>query len=80
MSMGTEIIFAKKSLTEQVTENMAEAFRAGRWSENSRLPSSRELALQYGASHNVMLKALQQLQEDDLVYLLSKRGGYHIKR
>jgi len=77
--METEIIFAKRTLTEQVAENMAEAIRDGRWSDNSKLPSSRELARQYGVSHNVMLKALQQLQEDDLVYLPSKRSGYHLK-
>jgi DNA-binding FadR family transcriptional regulator len=71
-----EATFVKRSLAEQVAESLRESIRYGRLSENTRLPSSRELARRYGISHNVMLKSLQQLNEEDVISLLSKRRGY----
>ena len=76
--METETTFVRKKLAEQVAESLRESIRHNRLSENSRLPSSRVLARQYGISHNVMLKALQQLHNDGLIFLRSTREGYHV--
>ena len=80
MSVEKETTFTRKTLAEQVTESLAESIRYGRLSENSRLPNSRDLARRYGVSHNVMLKVLRQLHEEDLIFLPSKRLGYRAKR
>ena len=78
--MEAEVMFSRTTLAEQVAESMEESVRRGRLSENSKLPSSRELARQYGVSHNVMLKALRQLHKDDLIYMPSRRIGYLVKQ
>ena len=76
--MEIETTFVRKKLAEQVAESLQESIRHNRLPENSRLPSSRELARQYGISHNVILKALQQLHNDGLIFLRSKREGYQV--
>ena len=77
--MEVQMSFRRKSLTEQVTENMRELIEAKQLSRDSDFPSSRTLAQRYGVSHNVMLKALRQLQDEGLIYLNSKRKGYKLK-
>ena len=77
--MGPEINFVRRDLTEQVADSLRELIEHGELSANSRLLSSRDLAKRYGVSHNVMLKALKQLQHDAVIVLPSKRRGYHIK-
>ena len=78
--MKTEVLFTRRTLTEQVAESLRELIGQNRLSENSRLPNSRKLAQRYRVSHNVMLKALQQLYEEDVIFLPSKRSGYHVKQ
>ena len=77
--MKTEAVFLRKNLNEQVAESLRESIECGEFAGDSRLPSSRELAKTYGVSHNIMLKAMKQLQEEDVIYLPSKRKGYHVK-
>ena len=78
--MGKEMTFLRKNLSDQVAENLREAIKRGELSVNSRFPSSRDMAKKYGVSHNVMLKALKQLQQDGLIVLPSKRKGYRLKK
>ena len=40
--------------------------------------SAHELAKKYGVSHNVMLKVLRNLYEEEVLLLNSKRMGYQI--
>ena len=77
--METDTVFTRKTLSEQVADNLKQAIEQGELSENSRLINSRELAKRYGVSHNVMLNSLKQLQQEQVIYLPSKRSGYHLR-
>ena len=77
--MEMKMSFNRTSLAQQVAEHLRESIRYGQLFENSRLPSSREMARRYGISHNVMLKSLRQLQEEGVISLPSKRKGYHLR-
>ena len=79
-SVTAERGFIRKTLADQVAESLQETILKGEFSGSSDFPSSRQLANQYGISHNVMLKALQQLQDDGLIYLDSKRQGYKVRQ
>ena len=72
-------MFTKKTLADQVVEDLKESIHNGDFSTTENFPSSRLLANKYRISHNVMLKALQQLQDEGLIYLRSKRQGYKLR-
>ena len=71
-------LFVRKKLVDQVVESLKESIMSGSFEDNSNFPSSRFLAQRYGISHNVMLKALNKLREENLIYLNSKRQGYKL--
>ena len=73
-------MFIKKTLADQVVEDLKESIDNGEFSTTENFPSSRLLANKYGISHNVMLKALQQLEDEGLIYLRSKRQGYKLRK
>ncbi len=70
--------FVKKKVADQVVESLKKSITNGGFEYNSDFPSSRFLARRYGVSHNVMLKALSQLKDENLIYLSSKRQGYKL--
>ena len=76
--MVSEICFKRVCLTEQVANDLREKIAMGQLSTNSKLPNSRELARRYGISHNVMLKSLHQLCNENIICLNSRRKGYEI--
>ena len=76
--MEQDKCFVKKTLTEQVTEHLRGAIRAGQIGSGEGFPNSRNLAKEYGVSHNVMLKALRNLYEEGVLRLNSKRMGYQV--
>ena len=78
-NMTEETVFVRKTLVDQVAESLRESNMNGDFSEISNFPPSRLLARRYGVSHNIMLKVLQQLQDEDLIYLNSKRQGYMLR-
>ena len=77
--MKLEVDFARKTLVDQVTENLRESIKDGKFSNHSAFPSSRELASLYGTSHNIMLKVLHQLQDEGFIYLDNRRRGYKLQ-
>ena len=70
--------FVKKSLAQQVMQHLRETIEAGEMPKGLGFPSSRHLARKYGVSHNIMLKVLRQLHDEDILYLQSKRRGYQL--
>ena len=78
--MTTEVAFVRKTLLDQVADSLKESIINGKFSGSSNFPSSRQLARRYGISHNVMLKALYKLKDEDLIYLNSKREGYKLRK
>ena len=76
--MEQSVGFVRTNLGEQVAFDLRQSIEAGKFSNGSKLPSSRVLARRYGVSHNVMLKALQQLREQKVILLKSRRLGYEM--
>ena len=70
--------FVKKSLSQQVMQHLREIIEAGEMPKGLDFPNSRQLAREYGVSHNVMLKVLRKLHDEELLSLPSKRSGYQI--
>ena len=77
--MAIEVAFVKKSLADQVADNLRELIINGEFSGESNFPSSRQLAQRYAISHNVMLKVLHKLNDEELICMNSKREGYKLK-
>ena len=59
------MLFVRTSLVDQVAEHLQQSIENGIIGEDRDFPSSHELAGSYGVSHNVMLKALRQLCEEN---------------
>ena len=70
--------FVKKSLAQQVMQHLRETIEAGEMPKGLDFPSSRQLARDYGVSHNIMLKVLHQLHDEEFLCLPSKRAGYQL--
>ena len=70
--------FVRKNLEQQVMQHLREIIDAGEMPKGLDFPSSRQLAREYGVSHNVMLKVLRQLYDEELLCLPSKRSGYQL--
>ena len=75
--MAVEIAFDRKDLASQVTEHLRKSISYGLLNSTD-FPNSRLLAKKYGVSHNVMLKVLRKLREEEVLHLTSKRRGYEV--
>ena len=59
----------------QLKDWMCEQMLAGEWRPGCRIPSIRELAVQFEVNPNTMLRAYEHLQQAEIIY--NKRGiGY----
>ena len=76
--MEYNVSFSKKKLVDQVAEDLKELIKINHLSTCTNFPSSRWLAQKYGVSHNVMLKVLRQLNDENVLYLISRRKGYEV--
>jgi GntR family transcriptional regulator len=68
-----------QSIYVQIATLMEEEIASGRWVEEERIPSVRELGMQLEVNPNTVLRSYEMAQEDELIY--NKRGlGYFVKQ
>jgi GntR family transcriptional regulator len=66
-----------RSIYQQIVEYVEEEIVKGRWSEETRLPAVRELAVQLGVNPNTVQRSYSALQDGELIY--NQRGvGYFV--
>ena len=59
----------------QLKDWMCEQLLSGKWEPGGRIPSIRELAVQFEVNPNTMMRAYEHLQQAEIIY--NKRGiGY----
>lgn len=66
-----------RSIYQQIMEYVEEEIVKGRWSEETRLPAVREMAVQLGVNPNTVQRSYSALQDGELIY--NQRGvGYFV--
>jgi len=63
-------------LTEHIARQLEQRIRTGEWAVGAKLPSERELAVQFGASRNVIREVLRRLEATDLIEVAPGRGSF----
>ncbi len=62
---------------QQICDHMVQAIATGRWNEDERIPSVRDLAVQLEVNPNTVMRAYERLTADALIY--NRRGiGYFV--
>ena len=69
----------KEPIYEQIKTQILQFIEAGLLQGDSKLPSVRQLAEEYGINPNTVAKAYQSLEKDGYVYNLPKKGVYVAK-
>jgi GntR family transcriptional regulator len=69
----------QQSIYVQIAALMEEEIASGRWIEEARIPSVRELGMQLEVNPNTVMRSYEMVQEDQLIY--NKRGlGYFVQQ
>ncbi len=64
---------------QQICDEMNRAIATGRWCEEARIPSVRDLAVELEVNPNTVMRAYERLTANDLIY--NRRGlGYFVAR
>jgi len=72
-SVFPDITAAEKQIADFICENVLK----GKWKEQSRIPSVREIAIDLEVNPNTVVRAFNYLQEKDVIF--NKRGiGYFV--
>ncbi|HQT78860.1 MAG TPA: GntR family transcriptional regulator [Rhodopila sp.] len=66
----------KRGDAEALRVAFARDLRSGRWSEGEKLPTERELGIQYGIARNTVRRALQALEAEGLIIRHVGRGTF----
>ena len=61
---------------QRIAQDVRDQIRLGRLKGNSKLPSTRELAGQYGVAPGTVQRALAELRSDGIIYSHQGRGSY----
>ncbi len=62
---------------QQICDRMVQAIATGRWNEDERIPSVRDLAVELEVNPNTVMRAYERLTADALIY--NRRGlGYFV--
>jgi GntR family transcriptional regulator len=68
-----------QSIYVQIAALMEEEIASGRWVEEERIPSVRDLGIQLEVNPNTVMRSYEMAQEDELIY--NKRGlGYFVQQ
>jgi GntR family transcriptional regulator len=68
-----------QSIYVQIASLMEEEMASGRWAEEERIPSVRDLGMQLEVNPNTVMRSYEMAQEEGLIY--NKRGlGYFVKQ
>ena len=67
----------ERAIFVRIAERICDDILAGKYAEESRVPSVRELAAEYEVNTNTAVKAYEQLARANIIY--NKRGmGYYV--
>ncbi|MEQ7051967.1 PLP-dependent aminotransferase family protein [Paenibacillaceae sp. P-4] len=64
---------------EQVIQNLERNLEKHTLNDGDKLPSIRELAIQYGVNKSTIIRALHDLEERHLIYSVAKSGYYVVR-
>jgi GntR family transcriptional regulator len=68
-----------QSIYIQIAALLEEEILSGRWQEEERIPSVRELGMELEVNPNTVMRSFEMAQADELIY--NKRGlGYFVKK
>jgi DNA-binding transcriptional regulator YhcF (GntR family) len=68
---------SKKAIFQQIADLVCEHILSGKWKEEERIPSVRELASTLEVNPNTIIKSYEELQSKEIIY--NKRGlGYFV--
>ena len=67
----------REPIIETLRQRVLRGLHAGSLSQGDRLPSARELALEFDADHRIILEAYRQLADEGLVEV-RRRGGIYV--
>lgn len=68
-----------QSIYVQIASLMEEEIASGRWAEEERIPSVRDMGIQLEVNPNTVMRSYEMAQEENLIY--NKRGlGYFVKQ
>ena len=68
-----------QSIYVQIAALMEEEIASGRWVEEERIPSVRDLGMQLEVNPNTVMRSYEMSQEEELIY--NKRGlGYFVQQ
>jgi GntR family transcriptional repressor for pyruvate dehydrogenase complex len=73
-ALGYRPVSRKEPLRDQVVEQITDSIRAGRFALGERLPTERELGVQFGVSRSVIRDALRLLEASGVVGIQHGRG------
>ncbi|ASS68414.1 MULTISPECIES: PLP-dependent aminotransferase family protein [unclassified Paenibacillus] len=65
---------------EHVRDDLKQRIRSGSIKPGGKLPSIRELSAQWACSKNTVIRAIEELQKEHLIYSIPKSGHYAIVR
>jgi DNA-binding LacI/PurR family transcriptional regulator len=65
-----------ENLSRKLSKAFEEKIRSGEWAAGERLPTTRELATEYGVSVNTIQGAFRELEASDLVERKPRLGGF----
>lgn len=67
----------EKAIFLQIADALVDAILAGKWQEEQRIPSTREMAVSMEVNPNTVVRAYAYLQENEVIY--NRRGiGYFV--
>lgn len=70
------MINSKQSVYLQIVEDVKRRIELGLLTENEKLPSCREFAMQKGINPNTVQRAYTALEEDGYIFTVPKKGVY----
>lgn len=61
---------------QRIVQDVRDKIRSGRWTAGTKLPSTRELAEEYGVAAGTVQRALTELRTAGLIYSHQGRGSF----
>ncbi|NED07572.1 winged helix-turn-helix transcriptional regulator [Streptomyces sp. SID6648] len=61
---------------QRIVQDVQDKIRSGRWTAGTKLPSTRELAEEYGVAAGTVQRALTELRTAGLIYSHQGRGSF----
>lgn len=73
---GEELYNANLPIYLQIMEQVKHRMASGQWAAGEKIPSVRELALEFGVNPNTVQRALSELERENLLYSERTSGRF----